>query len=58
MRFGTWNIRYSYRVGSLMSVSREPSKYRLDLVGAQEDRWEGSGTVPAGGIHIFLWKGE
>jgi hypothetical protein len=47
MRFGTLNIRRLYRVGSLMAVSRELFRYRLDLVGVQEIRWEGSGTVPA-----------
>jgi hypothetical protein len=58
MRFGMWNVRSLYRVGSLMTVSRELSRYRLDLVGVQEVRWKGSGTVPAGGKHIFLPKGE
>jgi hypothetical protein len=48
MRFGTWNVRSLYRVGSLMIVSRELSRYGLDLVGAQEVRWEGSGTARAG----------
>jgi hypothetical protein len=47
MRFGTWNVRSLYRVGSLMTVSRELSRYRLDLVGVQEDRWEGSGVAPS-----------
>jgi hypothetical protein len=32
--FGTWNVRSLYRAGSLMTVSRELSRYRLDLVGA------------------------
>jgi hypothetical protein len=48
MRFGTWNIRSLYRMGSLMTVSRELSRYRLDLVGMQVVRWEVSGTSPAG----------
>jgi hypothetical protein len=43
MRFGMWDIRSFYRVGSLMTVSRELSRYSLDLVGVQE----GSGTAPA-----------
>jgi hypothetical protein len=47
-RIRTWNIRSLYRVGTLMTVSRELSRYRLHLVGVQEVRWEGSGTVPAG----------
>jgi hypothetical protein len=32
MRFGTWNIRSLYRAGSLMTVLRELSKYKLDVV--------------------------
>jgi hypothetical protein len=35
-------------MGSLVTVPRELSRYRLDLVGVQEVRWEGSDTVPAG----------
>jgi hypothetical protein len=31
-----------------MTVSRELSKYKLDLVGVQEVRWEGGGTEPVG----------
>jgi hypothetical protein len=58
MRFGTWNVRSLYRVGSLMTVPRELSRYRLDLVGGQEVRWEGSGTVPAGKYTFFYGKGN
>jgi exonuclease III len=54
MRFGTWNVISLYRVVSLMTVSRDLSKYRLDLVGVQEVRWEGSGTIPAGKRVEFL----
>jgi exonuclease III len=38
MRFGTWNVRS--RAGSLKTVARELGKYKLDLVGVQEVRWE------------------
>jgi exonuclease III len=48
MRFGTWNVRSLYRAGSLMTVSKELSKYKLDLVGVQEVRWDRGGTKPAG----------
>jgi hypothetical protein len=47
MGFGTWNIGSLYRVCSLVSVSKELSKYKLDLVGVQVT-WEGSGIEPAG----------
>jgi hypothetical protein len=38
MRFGLWNARSLYRAGSLMTVSRELTRYKLDLVGVQEVR--------------------
>jgi hypothetical protein len=41
-----------------MTVSRELCRYRLDLVGVQEVRWEGSGTTPAGEYTFFYRKGN
>jgi hypothetical protein len=54
MRFGTWNVRSLYRAGSLKTVSRELARYKLDLVGVQEVRWEGDGTEPAYATKYFL----
>jgi hypothetical protein len=54
MRFGTWNVRSMYRAGSLREVAEEISEYKLDLVGVQEDRWDGGGTERAG-EYIFFW---
>jgi exonuclease III len=58
MRFGTWNVRSLYRAGSLMTVSRELARYKLDLVGVQEVRWESGGTEPAGEYTFFYGKGN
>jgi hypothetical protein len=58
MRFGMWNVRSLYRAGSLMTVSRELARYKLDLVGVQEDRWEGGGTELAGEHTFFYGKGN
>jgi hypothetical protein len=58
MRFGMWNIRSLYRAGSLMTVSRELCRYRLDLVRVQEVRLESSGTAPAGKYTFFNGKGN
>jgi exonuclease III len=57
MRFGTWNVRSMYIAGPLMTVSRELSRYRLDLVGVQEVRCEGSGTTPAGEYTFYMERG-
>jgi exonuclease III len=39
MRFGTGNVRSMYR-----AVAEEITKYKLDLVGVQEVRWDRGGT--------------
>jgi exonuclease III len=58
MRFGTWNIRSMYRAGSLRTVTEEISKYKFDLMGVQEVRWDRSGTKPAGEYTFFCGKGN
>jgi exonuclease III len=58
MRFGTWNIRSRYRAGSLRAVAEEISKYKLDLVGVQEVKWNGGGNEPAGEYTFFYGKGN
>jgi hypothetical protein len=45
-------------VGSLITVLRELSRYKLDLVGVQEVRWEGVSTEPAGEYTFFYRKGN
>jgi exonuclease III len=47
MRFVTWNVTSMHRAGSLRAVAEETSKYKLDLVGVQEVRWNGGGNEPA-----------
>jgi hypothetical protein len=56
MRFGTWNVRSLYRAGSLVTVSKELSKYKLDFVRVQA-RWEGGGAVITRRIHFSTKKG-
>jgi exonuclease III len=58
MRFGTWIVRSLYRAGSLKTVSRELPRYKLDLLGVQEVRWEDGGTEPAGEYTFFYGKGN
>jgi exonuclease III len=58
MRFGTWNIRSLYRIGSLKTIARELGKYKLDLVGVQEVRWEKGGTERAENYTFFYGQGN
>ena len=58
MLLGTWNVRSLYRAGSLMAAARELARYKLDLVGVQEVRWDKEGTVKAGDYSFFYGKGN
>jgi hypothetical protein len=42
----------------LRAVAEEISKYKLDLVGVQEVRWNGGGTEPATKYTFFYGKGH
>jgi len=56
MRFGTWNAGILCRVGSFSAAaaSRELARYKLDLVGVQEVRWDRGDTVRAGDYIFFF----
>jgi len=58
MKMGTWNIRSLYRAGSLKAAARELMRYKLDVVGVQEVRWDKGGTVGAGDYDFFYGKGN
>jgi len=55
---GTWNVRSLYRAGSLRAAVRELARYKLDLVGMQEVRWDKGGTVRAEDYNFFYGKGN
>jgi hypothetical protein len=55
---GTWNVRSLYRAGSLTVACRELARYKLDLVGVQEVRWDKGGSVRAGIYSFFYGKGN
>jgi hypothetical protein len=58
MRFGTWNIRRLYRTGALKMVARELGRYKLQLAGVQEVKWEKDGTERAEDYAFFYGKGN
>jgi hypothetical protein len=57
MWFGTWNVRRLYRAGFLMMVSKEVSKYKLDLMRVQEIRRDRDGIEQVVKCAFFFGKG-
>jgi len=58
MRFGTCNVRSLYRAGALTTAARELARYKLDLVGVQEVRWDKEGMVRAGDYNFLYGRGN
>jgi exonuclease III len=58
MRFGTWKVRSLYKAGSLKTIARELRKYKLDLAGVQEVRWEEGALKGAENYTFFCEKGN
>ena len=44
MKIGTWNVRNFYRAGFFKAAARELGRYKLDVVGVQEVRWDKEGS--------------
>jgi len=53
MKTGTWNVKRLYTARPLKAAARELAKYKLDVVGVQEVRWDKGGTVRAGDYDFF-----
>jgi len=58
MKIGTWNVMSLYKAWSLKAAAREIGRYKLDVVGVQEGRWDKGGTVRAGDHDFFYGKGN
>jgi len=58
MRFGTRNVRSLYRAGSLTAATRKLTRYKLDLMGVQEVRWDKGGIMRAGNYNFFYGGGN
>ena len=58
MKIGTWNVRNFYRAGSFKAAAKELGRYKLDVVGVQEVRWDKGSSVTAGDYDFFYGKGN
>jgi hypothetical protein len=40
-----WNVRSQYRADLITAAARKLARYKLDLVGVQEVKWDKGSTV-------------
>jgi hypothetical protein len=57
MQFGTWKVRSLCRVGLLMTVVKDRSKYKLHLMGMQKIRWDRMALKQQAYIHFSGERG-
>ena len=50
---GTSKVRSLYRSGFFTTAARELTRYKLDLIGVQETRWDKGSAIRAGKINFF-----
>jgi len=58
MKIGIWNVRSLYRARSFKAAVRELARYKLDVVGVQEVKWDKGGTVRERDYDFFYGKGN
>jgi len=58
MTFGTGNVRSLYRSGLFATVARELSRYKSDILGVQEVKWDKGGTVKVRDNKFSYGKGN
>jgi hypothetical protein len=58
MRFGTWKVKSVYRSGLITAAAREVVKYKLDLVGVEQVRWDQGGEGTRSGLYYFRMEEE
>ena len=58
MRFGMWNVMNLYRSVTLTAAARELARYKLDLVGVQEVRWDKRGQCKSRDYNFLYGRGK
>jgi hypothetical protein len=52
-RIGSWNVRTLFQKRKLAQLNREMDRYKLDILGVSEVRWNRSGQIMTTDVSIF-----
>ena len=54
---GFWNVRTLYETGRAAQLSREMERFRIDIMGLSEVRWNTAGRIMLASGHTLLFSG-
>ena len=57
-RIGTWNVRTLYQSGKCAQAAKEMDRYKIDLLGLSEVRWNTSGITCINTGHTIIYSGN
>ncbi len=58
LKMGTWNVRTLYQAGKSINVANEMARYKLDILGLTEVRWDNFGECCLQTGHKLLYSGH
>ena len=57
-KIGTWNVRTLYQSGKCAQAAKEMDRYKIDLLGLSEVRWNTSGMTCINTGHTIIYSGN
>ncbi|CAG2251716.1 unnamed protein product [Mytilus edulis] len=57
-RIGTWNVRTLYQSGKCAQVAKEMDRYKIEILGLSEVRWNTSGMTNLNTGHTIIYSGN
>ncbi|XP_071153817.1 craniofacial development protein 2-like [Mytilus edulis] len=57
-RIGTWNVRTLYQSGKCAQVTKEMDRYKIEILGLSEVRWNTSGMTNLNTGHTIIYSGN
>ena len=58
VKIGQWNVRTMYETGKCAQVVTEMKRFKLDILGISEMRWNGCGTMTTATGETILYSGK
>jgi exonuclease III len=58
LRIATWNVRTMNRPGKLENIIAEMNRYKIDVMGLCETRWQGQDDYECDGIRVISAGGQ